>query len=223
MYACLQGDYGPFIANVPLDVPLYLAMALYRRGKCRIIPPAWMDKDNLRSEWVPERTCCMPMPMHGCERAGGAWCRQAHGQVPLLVMAWPMAPPLHAHPHTCKNPVQRPAGRATPRACHHLATTTSGPPPLPSPRPTALPCAPSCPSNPRPARTCSRMHINTLARLAELLEEERLIPSYFQALPRYYIQVSRVLLAEARIIFGSKADVQEVRRWSRLGGGEGKG
>ena len=33
---------------MPVEVPLWMAMALHKRRKCHIQPPAWMDIDNLK-------------------------------------------------------------------------------------------------------------------------------------------------------------------------------
>ena len=43
----LQCDVGPFKAGIPLEVPLWLALSLCQRHKCRIIQPDWMTVDNL--------------------------------------------------------------------------------------------------------------------------------------------------------------------------------
>ncbi|PNH10467.1 DNA replication complex GINS protein PSF2 [Tetrabaena socialis] len=91
--SCVEGTYGPFRPNIPVDVPLYLALALHRRGKCRIQPPPWMASDKLK----------------------------------------------------------------------------------------------------------------------EVLEEERSISQYFQPVPQYYVEVSKMLFTEARAIFGSNNDVHEVQ------------
>lgn len=40
---CAQGDLGPFNPGLPVDVPVWLALNLKQRQKCRIVPPAWMD------------------------------------------------------------------------------------------------------------------------------------------------------------------------------------
>ena len=45
---CMQADYGPFQPNRPVEVPLWMAMALHKRKKCRILPPGWMDIDSLK-------------------------------------------------------------------------------------------------------------------------------------------------------------------------------
>lgn len=39
----LQGDFGPFYPQIPVKVPLWLAAALKKRGKCTIRPPQWMS------------------------------------------------------------------------------------------------------------------------------------------------------------------------------------
>ena len=48
----LQGDYGPFNPSFPVDVPLWMALALHKRNKCRIQAPDWMSVQNL------EGICC---------------------------------------------------------------------------------------------------------------------------------------------------------------------
>lgn len=39
----LQGNFGPFYPQIPIKVPLWLAVALKKRGKCTIRPPQWMS------------------------------------------------------------------------------------------------------------------------------------------------------------------------------------
>ena len=46
----LQGDYGPFQPNFPVKVPLWLAVMLHKRKKCRIRPPDWMQSDHLQGQ-----------------------------------------------------------------------------------------------------------------------------------------------------------------------------
>ena len=41
-----QGDIGPFNPGLQTKVPLWLAMSLKQRQKCRIIAPDWMDSGN---------------------------------------------------------------------------------------------------------------------------------------------------------------------------------
>lgn len=38
-----QGDLGPFNPGLPVQVPLWLAINLKQRQKCRLLPPEWMD------------------------------------------------------------------------------------------------------------------------------------------------------------------------------------
>ena len=51
-----QGTFGPFEANIPVAVPLWLAVFLKKRHKCRVIPPEWMDLGALRLQLEEERT-----------------------------------------------------------------------------------------------------------------------------------------------------------------------
>ncbi|XP_041977198.1 probable DNA replication complex GINS protein PSF2 [Aricia agestis] len=41
------GEYGPFRAGLPLNVPLWLGVMLKQKQKCRIVPPEWMDIEVL--------------------------------------------------------------------------------------------------------------------------------------------------------------------------------
>ncbi|CAH0406261.1 unnamed protein product [Chilo suppressalis] len=43
------GEFGPFRAGLPLNVPLWLAIMLKQKQKCRIVPPEWMDIDVLQN------------------------------------------------------------------------------------------------------------------------------------------------------------------------------
>ncbi len=38
----LTGDFGPFTAGVPVDVPLWVALRLKRDRQCAIVTPPWM-------------------------------------------------------------------------------------------------------------------------------------------------------------------------------------
>lgn len=44
-----QGDLGPFNPGLPVEVPVWLAINLKQRQKCRLIPPEWMDVGKDRS------------------------------------------------------------------------------------------------------------------------------------------------------------------------------
>ncbi|OWR45505.1 probable DNA replication complex GINS protein PSF2 [Danaus plexippus] len=41
------GEFGPFRAGLPMNVPLWLAVMLKQKQKCRIVPPDWMDIEIL--------------------------------------------------------------------------------------------------------------------------------------------------------------------------------
>lgn len=45
-----QGDLGPFNPGLPVEVPVWLAINLKQRQKCRLVPPAWMDVGKLQRE-----------------------------------------------------------------------------------------------------------------------------------------------------------------------------
>uniref|UniRef100_A0A7S0UUL9 DNA replication complex GINS protein PSF2 n=1 Tax=Polytomella parva TaxID=51329 RepID=A0A7S0UUL9_9CHLO len=47
MLYCIEGSFGPFQPNVPAEVPIYIALTLYRRNKCRILPPRWLSTSHL--------------------------------------------------------------------------------------------------------------------------------------------------------------------------------
>jgi len=43
----ISGDVGPFKAGIPCSVPIWLAVNLRNRGKCRLVPPSWLDPEVL--------------------------------------------------------------------------------------------------------------------------------------------------------------------------------
>ncbi len=45
----MQGEYGPFNPSMATQVPLWLAVNLRKRQKCRIEPPHWLNVGGL---WV---------------------------------------------------------------------------------------------------------------------------------------------------------------------------
>lgn len=51
----ISGDFGPFTPQIVTQVPLWLAIALRRRGKCSIVPPQWMTVDKLTEVLEAER------------------------------------------------------------------------------------------------------------------------------------------------------------------------
>ncbi|NXP12718.1 PSF2 protein, partial [Thinocorus orbignyianus] len=59
-----QGDLGPFNPGLPVEVPVWLAINLKQRQKCRLIPPEWMDVEKLEEIRDRERKedTFTPMP-----------------------------------------------------------------------------------------------------------------------------------------------------------------
>lgn len=51
----LSGEVGPFRPQVPTRVPLWLAMQLRKKGKCRVVPPAWLEAGSLDEMLERER------------------------------------------------------------------------------------------------------------------------------------------------------------------------
>jgi len=52
----ISGDYGPFNPGLPVEVPLWLAISLKERQKCRIYPPDWFTVEKLESTKDEEAT-----------------------------------------------------------------------------------------------------------------------------------------------------------------------
>lgn len=63
------GDFGPFHPQIPIQVPLWLAVALKKRGKCTIKPPEWMSIEKLTQVLEAERDFegFEPLPFHYVE------------------------------------------------------------------------------------------------------------------------------------------------------------
>lgn len=51
----ISGDFGPFNPSMHTKVPLWLAINLKQRHKCRIEPPAWLSVDELTEKMVAEK------------------------------------------------------------------------------------------------------------------------------------------------------------------------
>ncbi|KAJ7975805.1 DNA replication complex GINS protein PSF2 [Quillaja saponaria] len=49
------GDFGPFFPQIVTQVPLWLAVALKKRGKCSIRSPEWMSVEKLTQVLEAER------------------------------------------------------------------------------------------------------------------------------------------------------------------------
>ncbi|KAF9619200.1 hypothetical protein IFM89_005754 [Coptis chinensis] len=66
----IRGDFGPFRPQIATEVPLWLAMALKKRGKCTIRPPEWMSIEKLTRVLEAERDSpreFQPLPFHYVE------------------------------------------------------------------------------------------------------------------------------------------------------------
>jgi hypothetical protein len=50
-----QGSFGPFSPNLPVDVPLWLALALHGMKRCRLLPPEWLSPAALAAVDEAER------------------------------------------------------------------------------------------------------------------------------------------------------------------------
>ncbi|XP_042469526.1 DNA replication complex GINS protein PSF2-like isoform X1 [Zingiber officinale] len=64
------GDFGPFFPQIACKVPLWLAAALKKRGKCTIRTPEWMSVDKLTQVLETERETpreFQPLPFHYIE------------------------------------------------------------------------------------------------------------------------------------------------------------
>eukprot|EP00249_Psilotum_nudum_P006275 c19604_g1_i1 orf=225-860(+) len=64
------GDFGPFRPQIAVKVPLWLAIALKKRSKCRIQPPEWMTVEKLTQVLEDEREApreFQPLPFHYVE------------------------------------------------------------------------------------------------------------------------------------------------------------
>ncbi|XP_054713802.1 DNA replication complex GINS protein PSF2-like [Uloborus diversus] len=57
------GDCGPFVPSIPVQVPLWLAINLRQRQKCRILPPDWMSLEKLEEIKQEETDSSIFSPM----------------------------------------------------------------------------------------------------------------------------------------------------------------
>jgi GINS complex subunit 2 len=57
--------YGPFRAQMPIRVPVWLAVELKRMRRCRVQPPEWMEPQRLQDLIEMEKKelllCTVPM------------------------------------------------------------------------------------------------------------------------------------------------------------------
>lgn len=69
---CIGGEWGPFRPNFPVEVPLWLALALQKKKCCRIQIPAWMNVEHLEDVLAEEEAheaIFQPLPFHYIEVA----------------------------------------------------------------------------------------------------------------------------------------------------------
>ncbi|XP_077983380.1 DNA replication complex GINS protein PSF2-like [Glandiceps talaboti] len=59
----ISGDVGPFNPGLPVEVPLWMAVSLKQRQKCRIQPPEWMDVGILEAKKQEEIDSPIFQPM----------------------------------------------------------------------------------------------------------------------------------------------------------------
>ncbi|EDV25557.1 uncharacterized protein TRIADDRAFT_55771 [Trichoplax adhaerens] len=59
----ISGDVGPFNPSMPTDLPLWLAIDLKQRQKCRIQPPKWMNVETLQELKQAENDSALFCPM----------------------------------------------------------------------------------------------------------------------------------------------------------------
>jgi len=71
-YECVSGTHGPFRPNVPVAAPLWLALYLSRRAKCRLVTPAWLSPARLERTIRAEQedgSTFQPVPFYYAEVA----------------------------------------------------------------------------------------------------------------------------------------------------------
>ncbi|XP_031259638.1 DNA replication complex GINS protein PSF2-like isoform X1 [Pistacia vera] len=83
------GDFGPFFPQIPVKVPLWLAVALKKRGKCTIRPPQWMTVENLTQLLEGEREdqgTFQAVPFHYIEISRLLFDHSAREDIPDIYM-----------------------------------------------------------------------------------------------------------------------------------------
>lgn len=78
----LSGIYGPFTPPSRATVPLWLALSLKRKRKCRIVPPEWLQVGECVGVWPHPRA-----GVGGATGDGREWWRGGAEVVPLPCLA----------------------------------------------------------------------------------------------------------------------------------------
>ncbi|XP_028407964.1 DNA replication complex GINS protein PSF2-like [Dendronephthya gigantea] len=80
----ISGDIGPFEPGLSTSVPLWMAVNLKQRKKCRIIPPDWMNTDQLeqRKDDEKEREYFTEMPSKSYLEVASLLLKSARDDIP---------------------------------------------------------------------------------------------------------------------------------------------
>jgi len=67
----ISGTFGPLVAGQVVQVPLWLAVSLEKRGRCRVNSPPWMTREVLERvlQFENEKETFAPLPYHYLEIA----------------------------------------------------------------------------------------------------------------------------------------------------------
>lgn len=80
----ISGDVGPFHVGMPLDVPIWLALALKFRNKCQIHCPDWLTVENLEQikEDETNNELFTPLPNPFYREISNLLLNQSSGDIP---------------------------------------------------------------------------------------------------------------------------------------------
>lgn len=84
----ISGKFGPFVPPRPAEVPLWLAVAMKKRGNCTILAPDWMSVEKLTEVLEEERKSprvFQPLPFHYVEISRLLF-DHAHDDIPNVYM-----------------------------------------------------------------------------------------------------------------------------------------
>ena len=70
-FTFISGNFGPFVTGIPIQVPLWFAITMRKKGKCTILPPEWMSTVYLENAVKNERSSktLSELPYHYMEIA----------------------------------------------------------------------------------------------------------------------------------------------------------